>query len=114
MQEPSIVGFKLVPVFHQGQLVAPPDLPAQPKLLDGQDPPPEVWNAIAEQIYAAGYTQQRGPLDRPAGAKGVTSFIERTVTVRDDLAPAQALKTQIHELGHVLMHEAEAVRASPA
>ena len=40
IQEPSIVGFKLVPVFHQGQLVAPPDLPAQPKLLDGQDPPP--------------------------------------------------------------------------
>ena len=107
IQEPSIVGFKLVPVFHEGQLVAPPDLPAQPKLLDGQDPPPEIWNAIAEQIYAAGYTLQRGPLDGPAGAKGVTSFIERTVTVRDDLAPAQALKTQIHELGHVLMHEAE-------
>ncbi len=62
---------------------------------------------IAEQIYAAGYTLQRGPLDGPAGAKGVTNFIERTVTVRDDLAPAQALKTQIHELGHVLMHLAE-------
>ena len=107
IQEPSIVGFKLVPVFHQGQLVAPPDLPAQPKLLHGQDPPLEIWNAIAEQIYTAGYTLQRGPLDGPAGAKGVTSFIERTVTVRDDLAPAQALKTQIHELGHVLMHEAE-------
>ena len=107
IQEPSIVGFKLVPVFHEGQLVAPPDLPAQPKLLDGQEPPSEIWDAVAEQIYAAGYTLQRGPLDGAGGPKGVTNFIERTVTVRDDLGPAQALKTQIHELGHVIMHFAD-------
>src|SRR6476646_1192722 len=42
VQAAAIVGFKLVPVFHQGQLAAPPDLPAQPKLLSGDDPPPEV------------------------------------------------------------------------
>ena len=105
--EPAVVGYKLVPVFHQGQLVAPPDLPAQPKLLHGDDPPTAIWEAVAEQINAAGYALHRGPLDGPDGAKGVTNFIERTVTVRDDLAPAQALKTQIHELGHVLMHYAE-------
>ena len=107
IQEPSIVGFKLVPVFHEGQLVAPPDLPAQPKLLDGQEPPPEIWDAVAEQIYGAGYTLQRGSLDGTGGPKGVTNFIDRTVTVRDDLEPAQALKTQIHELGHVIMHSAD-------
>jgi hypothetical protein len=107
IHEPPIVGFKLVPVFHEGQLVAPPDLPAQPKLLDGQEPPHEIWDAVAEQIYAAGYTLQRGPLEGVSGPKGVTNFIERTVTVRDDLGPAQALKTQIHELGHVMMHFAD-------
>ena len=48
-----------------------------------------------------------GPLDGAGGPKGVTSFIDRTVTVRDDLGPAQALKTQIHELGHVIMHVAD-------
>ena len=100
----AVVGYKLVPVFHQGQLAAPPDLPGQPKLLSGEDPPVAVWDAIAEQITAAGYTLRRGPLDGPDGAKGVTNFPERTVTVRDDLGPAQSLKTQIHELGHVLMH----------
>lgn len=105
IHEPSIVGYKLVPVFHEGQLVAPPDLPAQPKLLHGQEPPPELWSAVAEQIYNAGYTLDRGPLDGPAGAKGVTNFTDHTVTVRDDLAPPQALKTQIHELAHVLMHQ---------
>lgn len=107
IKEPSIVGFKLVPVFHQGQLVSPPDLPVQPKLLEGQDPPREIWEAIAEQISSAGYDLRRGALDGPDGAKGVTNFVDRTVIVRDDLVPAQALKTQIHELGHVLMHEPE-------
>jgi len=72
--------------------------------LSGDDPPLAVWEAIADQINAAGYVLRRTPLDGPDGPKGVTSFVERTVTVRDDLAPAQALKTEIHELGHVLMH----------
>src|SRR5258706_8085035 len=52
--ETSAVRFKLVPVFHEGQLAAPPDLPAQPKLLEGEDPPVAVCEAIADQINAAG------------------------------------------------------------
>jgi hypothetical protein len=103
----AVAGYKLVPVFHQGQLLSPPDVPAQPKLLTGQDPPAELWEAIANQIYAAGFTLERRPLDGPDGPKGVTMFIERKVIVRDDLGPAQALKTEIHELGHVLMHNVE-------
>jgi hypothetical protein len=103
--EPSVVGYKLVPVFCQTQLVSPPDLPAQPKLLGGQEPPPELWDAVANQIYAAGFTLHRGPIDSAPDAKGITRFIERDVIVRDDLAAAQALKTQIHELAHVLMHD---------
>ena len=105
--ETSAVRFKLVPVFHEGQLAAPPDLPVQPKLLQGDDPPEAIWEAVAEQIATAGYALRRGPLQGADGPKGVTNFVERTVVVRDDLAPAQALKTQIHELGHVLMHYAE-------
>src|SRR5258706_14715390 len=100
--EPSAFRFKLVLVFHEGHLAAPPDLPVQPKLLEGEEPPVAVWEAIADQINAAGFVLRRGPLDGPDGPKGVTNFIERSVTVRDDLAPAQAVKTEIHELGHVL------------
>ncbi len=103
--DPAIVGYKLVPVFCQTQLVSPPDLPAQPRLLDGQDPPPELWEAVANQIYAAGFTLQRGPIAGAPEAKGITQFVERVVIVRDDLSPQQALKTQIHELAHVLMHD---------
>jgi hypothetical protein len=103
--EPAVVGYKLVPVFCRTQLVSPPDLPAQPKLLDGQDPPRELWDAVANQIFAAGFMLERGPIYGVPDAKGITKFVERAVIVRDDLTPQQALKTQIHELAHVLMHD---------
>lgn len=101
------VRYKLVPVFHQGQLVSPPDLPVQPKLLDGVDPPVEVWDAVAAQIAAAGFTLERGPLDGPDGPKGTTNYTTRVVTVRDDLSPVQSLKTGLHELAHCLRHTPE-------
>ncbi|MEQ8438033.1 MAG: hypothetical protein RIB65_11115 [Ilumatobacter fluminis] len=104
-RDPAIVGFKLVPVFCQSQLVSPPDLPTQPKLLDGQDPPSELWDAVAAQISAAGFSLQRGPIECAPEAKGITKFVDRVVIVRDDLSTQQALKTQIHELAHVLMHD---------
>jgi hypothetical protein len=102
--ERSVVRFKLVPVFHQGQLVSPPDLPVQPKLLVGIEPPEHLWSAVADQVAMAGFTVQRGPLNGLDGAKGVTNYLEHVVTVRDDLAPSQALKTLIHELAHLHMH----------
>ena len=102
--ERSVVRFKLVPVFHQGQLVAPPDIPMQPKLLVGDEPPAYLWDAVAAQIDAAGFRLERGALDGPGGANGVTSYLDKRVIVRDDLPPAQALKTQIHELAHVMLH----------
>jgi hypothetical protein len=105
--ERRVTRFKLVPVFHQGQLVSPPDLPAQPQLLAGTEPDGRLWHGVAGQISDAGFTLERGPLDGADGAKGRTSWPDRTVTVRDDLAPPQALKTEIHELGHVLLHHPE-------
>ena len=90
-----------------------PTCPPNPSCSPARTRHRELWEAIAEQINAAGFTLERGPIDGPDGAKGVTNFLEKTVTVRDDLAPAQALKTQIHELGHVLMH-ADAKHASRA
>ena len=105
--ERSMLRFKLVPVFHQGQLVSPPDFPMQPRLLDSIEPPPHVWSAIAKQIQAAGFVLERGPLQGGEGPKGVTDHSARRVVVRDDLSPAQALKTQVHELAHVMLHDAE-------
>jgi hypothetical protein len=102
--ERRVTRFKLVPVFHQGQLVAFPDLPVQPQLLTGTESDGRLWDAVAHQITEAGFSLQRGSLDGVDGAKGRTSWPDRTVIVRDDLTPTQALKTEIHELAHVLLH----------
>lgn len=102
--ERRVTRFKLVPVFHQGQLVAAPDLPVQPQLLAGAEPDGQLWDAVARQINSAGFEIQRGALEGANGAKGRTSWPDQTVTLRDDLAPAQALKTEIHELAHVMLH----------
>ena len=101
-----LVGFKAVPVFDLSQTDGDP-LPEQPmpELLDGQAPA-GLWEALAAEVEARGFTVTRSPdaasLD---GANGVTNFATKTVTVRGDVAPAQAVKTLAHELGHVLLHD---------
>ena len=60
-----------------------------------------LWDALALQVKAAGYTLERGDCH---GANGCTDHIVRTVRVRDDVSDAQATKTLCHELAHVLLH----------
>lgn len=78
--------------------------PPAPQLLAGQAPK-GLWDGLAAQVEAAGYTLSRVPnaaaLD---GANGRTHFADRTVQVRSDLDDAAATKTLAHELAHVLMH----------
>lgn len=101
-----IVGWKLVPVFHEGQLKAPPDWPARPKPLTGDFEGIErVWAAVESQIVDAGFTVHRAAM--PVGletANGFADHATRRVVVRPDLEPIQAIRTGIHELAHVLMH----------
>ena len=72
-----------------------------PQLLAGQAPL-GLWEALAEQVTAHGFTLERGPCGT---ANGLTHYGARTVTVRDDVDDAQAVKTLAHELAHVLMHD---------
>ena len=79
-----------------------PDI--RPALLDG-DAPAGLWDSLAAQVVAAGFTVGRGDC-RPAN--GRTDYAARTVTVRPDLPDAQAAKTLAHELAHVLLHDGTA------
>jgi hypothetical protein len=72
-----------------------------PTRLEG-DEPAGLWEALAEQVAADGYEVRRGRLPRPQ-ANGSTDPATRVVTVRDDLAPAQAAKTLVHERAHILL-----------
>jgi len=95
-------GFRLVHVFDVSQTEGDP-LPEvdRPSLLEG-DAPAELWQRLADQVAAAGFTLERGECH---GANGFTNYLTRTVRVRDDVEPAQAVKTLAHELAHVVLHD---------
>jgi hypothetical protein len=105
-------GFRVVHVFDLSQTDGP-DLPDDPQLLTG--PAPEhLWGRLAELVADDGFTLERGDCH---GANGYTDYRNRIVRIRDDVDPAQAVKTLAHELGHIRAdHEnrfADQYRTSP-
>jgi hypothetical protein len=94
-------GFRVVHVFDISQCDGPPWPDVAPVLLRGQAPD-GLWDGLAAQVEGAGFTLGRGPC---GDANGRTNFIARTVRVRDDVEPAQAVRTLAHELAHVLLHD---------
>lgn len=97
----QLVGFRLAPVFDISQTEGD-DLPDidRPVTLDG-DAPGLLWDALAEQVSAAGFTLERGDTEP---ANGWTNHATKTVRVSDTLDGAQACKTLAHELAHALLH----------
>lgn len=88
-------GFRIAHVFDlaqtDGDTVKPP---AAPELLDGEAPA-GLWDSLATQIRAEGFTVVRDEI--LSGANGTTNFTTRTVTVADHLPAAQAAKTLAHD-----------------
>ncbi len=80
-----------------------PPRPA-PQLLAGEAPA-GLWDGLTALIEEQEFTVQ---LARSAvelgGANGLTDYLARTVSVRDDMDAAARVKTLAHELGHVMMH----------
>ncbi|MBC6451354.1 ImmA/IrrE family metallo-endopeptidase [Actinokineospora sp. HBU206404] len=97
-----LAGFILVSVFDiaqtDGDPLPDPAGPNRCALLSG-DAPAGLWEALARQVAAAGFTIDRGEC---GGANGITDFAARTVRVRADVEPTQAAKTLAHELAHIL------------
>ena len=92
-------GFRVAYVFDVSQTDGAPVPDVRPELLT-VDAPAALWDALAAQIAAAGYTITRGPC-LLSGANGTTEALTRTVTVRADVDDAQAAKTLAHELAHI-------------
>ena len=69
--------------------------------------------ALAEQVTADGYELKRGRCARPQ-ANGETDPSTKTVTVRDDLSPAQAAKTLAHERAYILLGHVDGVASYQA
>ena len=98
----KLVGYTVVHVWDESQTTGDP-LPEAPtpQLLQGAAPD-GLWEALATQVAAAGFTLERGEC---GGPDGWTNFRSRVVRVRDDIDDAHAVKTLAHELAHTLMHD---------
>jgi antirestriction protein ArdC len=103
-------GFRIVHVFDILQTQGDPieDLDAiRPKLLDG-DAPEGIWEVLVAQAKTAGFEVVR---DQKRSENGYCDFVGKKIAVRPDVAPAQAVKTLVHELGHALLHGDEVGRS---
>jgi hypothetical protein len=98
-----LVGFKIVVVFDETQLVSAPATPEPqtPALLGGNDPA-GLGRALKAIITSRGWRIVFD--DSIAPANGRTDFEIHTVTLRGDLSRAQTAKTLAHELAHMELH----------
>lgn len=101
-------GFTTTTVFDISQTDGEDIADVRPVLVEGEAPA-GLWDSLAKQVAAAGFMLSRcDTADQIGGANGQTNYSTRTVTIRADVSDAQAVKTLIHELAHILCnHEAE-------
>lgn len=95
----QLVGVRPVSVFDASQVDPPVETPPVPTLLRGEAPS-GLWESLAELVAVEGYQLTRGDC---GGANGLTDYAAREVRVRADVDDAQATKSLIHELAHVLI-----------
>jgi antirestriction protein ArdC len=107
-----VTGFRVTSVFDVSQTDGDP-LPenvSTPTLLDGAAPA-GMWDALVGVATVHKYRVERGAC---GGANGYTRPSDKLIMVRDDVSDAQAFKTLVHEIGHMLMHTDDAVLSAEA
>jgi antirestriction protein ArdC len=70
-----------------------------PRLIGGDDA--GIYDAAAEWLTGQGWSIDRASTGE---ANGFTQHAKRTITIHDELQPAQAAATMLHEAAHALMH----------
>ena len=70
-----------------------------PRLIGGDDA--GIYDATAEWLTGQGWNIDRASTGE---ANGFTQHTSRTITIHDQLQPAQAAATMLHEAAHALMH----------
>ncbi len=70
-----------------------------PRLIGADDA--GIYDAAAEWLTGQGWTIDQASTGE---ANGFTQHTKRTITIHDQLQPAQAAATMLHEAAHALMH----------
>lgn len=98
--EKRLIGWKPVPVFDIEQTEGEP-MPKTSVEQDG-DAPRELIVGTIKLIEAQGFSMEFKDCGK---ADGVTFYPSKTVVIQPHMGPARTMKTLLHELAHVLMHE---------
>jgi hypothetical protein len=98
-----LTGFRVVHVFDVSQIEGDELADVRPRRLTGEVPQ-QLVVALEQRVTDEGFTLRREAIAASA-RNGYADFEQRLVVVRDDLSGAQAAKTLIHELAHVLLHQ---------
>ncbi|MFN3256288.1 MAG: hypothetical protein ACE37B_11370 [Ilumatobacter sp.] len=103
-------GFRTVKVFHQGQLVASPDIgedAVAPALLTGANRWQDVFSAVKEHLEADGYDVGFQTPTPTESWNGYTDYNAAKVRIASTLEGAQQVKTLLHEWAHVQLDHHE-------
>ena len=96
-----LVAFKPACVFDISQTDGEP-LPEVCSRLDGAAPD-GVYDELITFAHSIGYSVEEDYL--PGGTNGDCNFTEHHIRVEVTNAPAQQVKTLVHELAHAMLHE---------
>lgn len=106
--------FPILSVFDISQTdpIEGAETPTNPvERLTGEDPA-GVYDAMAAHMSAQGWTVARETI--PGETNGYTTIDgTRRIVIDQDLEPAQAAKTMLHEAAHAVLHTDEAGTADP-
>lgn len=103
-------GFRTVKVFHQGQLVAQPDLghaAVTPTLLTGENRWQDVFSAVKDHLEANGYDVDFQTPTPTESWNGYTDYNAAKVRIASTLEGPQQVKTLLHEWAHVQLDHHE-------
>ena len=104
-----LTGFRVVHVFDISQTDGEELPDVTPRRLSG-DIPKDLLDALEKRIAAEGFMLRREAITR-SSCNGYADFAAREVVIKEDLFGAQTIKTMIHELAHVLLHQESALSA---
>jgi hypothetical protein len=97
-----LTGFRVVHVFDISQTEGDELAEVAPRRLTGEVPQ-RLIDALEQRVADEGFTIRRETMAR-SSRNGYADFERRLVGLREDLSGAQAAKTLIHELAHLLLH----------
>lgn len=103
-------GFRTVKVFHQGQLVASPDIgqdAVTPTLLTGTNRWQDVFSAVKDHLEEAGYDVGFETPPPTESWNGYTDYNAAKVRIASTLEGPQQVKTLLHEWAHVQLDHHE-------